>query len=101
LKNKETPLENALTHFVSLSKLLAEPESENFEEKWCAPAYHSNMDFLTSSEELQLLIENEMELYKLQIEKESLLSRAEEIDVNNIDKLSREYGMHMDTLLLL
>jgi len=32
-----------------------------------------------------------MDLYKLQIEKDMLLSRAEEIDIDNIEKLSREY----------
>jgi len=75
-KNKEGPLENAISHFVSLSKLLLSENEDNFEEKF---------------EEYQLSFENEMDLYKLQIEKDMLLSRAEEIDIDNIEKLSREY----------
>jgi hypothetical protein len=75
-RNKETPLENALTKFVALSNLLL-GDSQNFDEEKC--------------EELQLHIENEFDLYKLQIEKEILLSKAEEIDINNCNNLTAQY----------
>lgn len=44
------------------------------------------------SAELQLQIENEIDMYKLQIEKEFLLSKAEEIDINNCNNLTAQYG---------
>jgi len=76
-KHKETPLENALTHFVSLSKLLLEQNGvENFDEK---------------CDDLLLSYENEMDNYKLQIEKEILLAKAEEIDIANNEKMTKQY----------
>jgi len=81
-RSKETPLEGALTKFVSLSNLLL--DSQHFDEEKC--------------EELQLQIENELDLYKLQIEKEILLSKAEEIDINNCNNLTAQYEQEIQII---
>jgi len=83
-KHKETPLENALTHFVSLSKLLLEQNGvENFDEK---------------CDDLLLSYENEMDNYKLQIEKEILLAKAEEIDIANNEKMTKQYEVEIENV---